>query len=112
AGSDVLMGGGGQNFLIGNGGIDRVDYRFATGAVDVDLGAGDGFGIASDNGLGGSDQLALIENVTGSAFADTLVGDSNANVLDGSLGADQMTGGDGDDTYVVDNVGDTVSETS
>jgi Ca2+-binding RTX toxin-like protein len=108
AGDDVLIGGADFNTLDGNGGIDRVDYSLVTGPVDVDLGSG----VANDNGLGGADALEEIENATGSAFADVLVGSNVANVLDGGMGADQMTGGDGDDTYVVDNVGDTVSETS
>ncbi|KIK82780.1 hypothetical protein, partial [Pseudomonas sp. W15Feb9B] len=34
------------------------------------------------------------------------------NYLDGGLGADTLMGGLGNDTYVVDNVGDTISETS
>ena len=31
-------------------------------------------------------------------------------MLDGGAGADTMTGGAGNDTYVVDNAGDTVTE--
>src|SRR6185503_6083045 len=68
--SDILWGGAEINFLDGNGGIDRVDYSFAAGPVDVDLSSG----LANDNGMGGSDLLFDIENVTGSAFADVLVG--------------------------------------
>ncbi|KNH43125.1 type I secretion protein, partial [Pseudomonas lini] len=33
-------------------------------------------------------------------------------VLDGGLGADILIGGAGNDTYVVDNIGDVISETS
>jgi serralysin len=51
-----------------------------------------------------------IENAIGSSFNDTLTGNSANNVLDGKLGADAMAGGAGDDSYVVDNPGDTVSE--
>ena len=39
-----------------------------------------------------------------------LTGNSGDNVLNGLAGADQMNGGAGNDTYVVDNVGDIVSE--
>ena len=48
-----------------------------------------------------------IENLTGSAYNDSLIGDSNANVLDGGKGddylkggggADKLEGGDGSDT--------------
>ena len=57
--------------------------------------------------------------ITGNADADTLIGtgDDDALVgaagddaLDGRSGADQMIGGLGNDTYVVDNVGDIVTE--
>ena len=65
---------------------------------------------ATDNGYGDSDQLFGIENVVGTDFDDSLTGDGEINVLDGGLGADTMTGGDGSDSYVVDNVGDQVIE--
>ncbi len=54
--------------------------------------------------------LVSIENLTGSAFADTLGGNAGDNVIDGGAGGDAMTGGAGDDTYVVDDAGDSVSE--
>ncbi|WP_343068181.1 M10 family metallopeptidase [Mesorhizobium sangaii] len=51
-----------------------------------------------------------IENVIGSAHADTVVGNNAANVIDGRGGADIMQGGIGNDTYYVDNAGDLVIE--
>ena len=50
------------------------------------------------------------ENITGSAHADTLTGDGLANVIDGGAGADAMNGGAGNDTYVVDNLLDVITE--
>ncbi|MEP0324259.1 calcium-binding protein [Bauldia litoralis] len=50
---------------------------------------------ATVNGLGGS---------------DTLLGQEQADILNGGTGADVMRGRGGDDTYVVDNVGDQVIE--
>jgi Ca2+-binding RTX toxin-like protein len=47
---------------------------------------------------------------SGSGFDDTLTGDSQSNRLDGGAGADQMSGGGGSDVYVLDNVGDQVTE--
>ncbi|MGO4832860.1 calcium-binding protein, partial [Rhizobiaceae sp. 2RAB30] len=41
---------------------------------------------------------------------DVLTGDAGANILDGGAGADRMAGGAGDDTYIVDNIGDIVTE--
>ena len=49
-------------------------------------------------------------NGLGNALANNLTGNSGANILNGGAGADTMSGGLGDDTYVVDNVGDTVSD--
>jgi Ca2+-binding RTX toxin-like protein len=49
-------------------------------------------------------------NGTGNANANSLRGNSANNVLDGGLGIDNMNGGDGNDTYTVDNVADIVAE--
>ncbi|MBC3778040.1 M10 family metallopeptidase [Pseudomonas sp. SWRI99] len=55
---------------------------------------------------------AKIENALGSAFNDTLTGNSLDNNLNGLAGADTMIGGDGNDTYYVDNIGDVVTESN
>ena len=44
--------------------------------------------------------LGSIENLAGSAFDDTLIGDGNANVLSGSAGNDTLRGGVGNDSVV------------
>ncbi len=49
-------------------------------------------------------------NGTGNTLANVLTGNSAANTLSGGTGADTMIGGAGNDTYVVDNVGDIVTE--
>ena len=56
---------------------------------------------AQNTGGAGTDTLSGFENLTGSAFNDTLTGSTAANVLMGL---------DGNDTYVVDNAGDVVTE--
>jgi Ca2+-binding RTX toxin-like protein len=64
-------------------------------------------------GTGGDaqgDSIKNFENITGSAQADTLTGDGLANVIDGGAGADAMNGGAGNDTYVVDNLLDVITE--
>ncbi|HEY1261067.1 MAG TPA: S8 family serine peptidase [Stellaceae bacterium] len=48
--------------------------------------------------------------LTGGAGRDTLSGGRGNDTLDGGIGADRMRGGVGNDTYVVDNVRDTVVE--
>src|SRR6185295_16670419 len=51
-------------------------------------------------------------NGTGNSANNVITGNSGNNVLDGGAGADQMAGGTGDDTYVVDNAGDVVTEST
>jgi Peptidase M10 serralysin C terminal/RTX calcium-binding nonapeptide repeat (4 copies) len=48
--------------------------------------------------------------ITGSGDIDLLYGFGGNDTLDGRAGADFMLGGVGNDTYIVDNVGDVVSE--
>lgn len=125
AADNILAGRGGNDILDGGDGIDTADYSSAAAAVRAQLNAG----AALNDGDGGSDTLIGIENLTGSAFNDLLVGDGGANVLNGGLGADvllgmagddvliggagaanQMQGGLGDDRYVVSVAGDTLVE--
>jgi Ca2+-binding RTX toxin-like protein len=146
-GDDTLIGGQGDDTLIGGNGFDTADYssRASTnlfepaynvsGAVQIDLRILQ----AQDTGGAGFDRLSQIENLIGTAGADTLVGDEFANYfvggggsdtlsgngssdtlegnagndrLDGGSGADAMNGGSGDDVYIVDNVSDIVIETA
>ncbi len=100
-GDDVLGGGGGDDFLVGGAGadaidggtgIDTVDYSGSAIGVRVNLASGKGkFGDAE------GDTYTGVEDVTGSAFADTLTGNGLANRLDGGDGADILTGGGGAD---------------
>jgi Ca2+-binding RTX toxin-like protein len=46
----------------------------------------------------GADTVTNFEAVVGTAFNDTLTGDSGDNALSGGAGADAIGGGDGDDT--------------
>jgi len=100
-GDDLLISGGAADIIDGGQGVDTVDYRKATAAVTVSLLMGAG---------GAGDSLANIENVTGSAFNDSLTGNFGNNRLDGGAGADRLIGGAGDDTYYVDNIGDVIVE--
>jgi len=49
-------------------------------------------------------------NGTGNELANGLIGNDGANILDGGAGADKMAGGKGNDIYIVDDVGDVVTE--
>ena len=100
-----------ENYTVnGAGGTDTLDYTGTTSAVTVNLGTTSATGFTSVTG---------IENVIGGSGNDSLTGDGGVNVLtggagddtlDGGAGADTMAGGTGNDTYVVDNVGDVVTE--
>ncbi len=52
---------------------------------------------------------ALVKDVTGSAFADTLIGDEQDNLFIGNGGADTLRGGGGSDTYIVERDAGTVT---
>ena len=76
--------------------------------MDVALGEGLAAGTGSD-GYGGTDTLNSVENVTGSAYDDTLTGNSQDNVLSGEAGDDVIQGLAGDDTLAGGDGTDTAS---
>ena len=86
-GDDILIGAAGNDTLIGGEGSDSADYSVATLGVNIDLSAGE----VTNDGFGGRDSIAGIENLTGSDFDDLLSGDAQDNLL---------SGGDGDDTLI------------
>ena len=69
----------------------------------------------SKSGTAGADILAgtpFADNLKGGAGVDKLFGEGGNDKLDGGTGADKMSGGAGNDTYIVDNTGDVLTETS
>ena len=97
AGNDTLDGGAGNDTLDGGDGTDTAAYgRPRQAAVTVSLAVSTA--PAQNTGGAGSDTLVEIENLTGSAFNDTLTGDGNANILSGGAGDDTLNGGAGNDT--------------
>ena len=105
AGNDTLEGGGGADELDGGAGADTASYAGSRAGVTVDLSST----TAQSGGHAQGDTLTGIENVTGSAHADTLTGTSSANVLKGSGGNDILEGGDGGDTLNGGDGSDTAS---
>ncbi|NKE47732.1 DUF4347 domain-containing protein [Roseomonas frigidaquae] len=92
-GADTLAGGAGNDTLDGGDGIDTADYSASAEAVSINL--------ATSTNSGGDaegDLLGAIENITGSAHDDLLVGDDGANLLSGGAGNDTLAGGGGADT--------------
>ncbi len=96
-GADYLSGREGADTLIGGNGSDTASYRASAAGVTVNLTAG-----TASGGDAAGDVLSAIENLTGSAYADTLIGDSLANRLAGGEGKDVLTGNAGADTFVFD----------
>ncbi|MFL6843298.1 MAG: calcium-binding protein [Allosphingosinicella sp.] len=97
------MGAGAESVMAGSG-IDTASYVSAASAVTIDLAN------YSTGGAASGDYLNSIENLVGSDYDDTLLGNGGANVIDGGLGADTMTGRAGSDVYSIDNSGDTIVE--
>ena len=106
SGHDRLTGGAGADVLVGGPGNDAAYYASSAAAVTVNLGTSTGTG-----GDAEGDTLDSIENLSGSAFEDTLTGNAGNNVLSGRAGADLLDGGAGTDTvsYSGSNAGVTVN---
>ena len=92
AADNTINGRAGNDTLDGGGGIDTASYVDAASGVTVSLSAG------TASGGDGSDTLSGFENVTGSAFGDSLIGSAGVNVLRGGDGNDALEGRGGADT--------------
>jgi Ca2+-binding RTX toxin-like protein len=67
------------------------------------------------NGTADADNLngtGTGDSIHGRSGNDALIGLAGSDYLDGGLGADKLIGGAGNDTYVVDNRGDVITESS
>ena len=131
-----FIGGAGQTMpgfnrvfqtLWDGGGRDSYDFSLYATALSVDLRPGEwtftssaqlanlGDGHMARGNIANAllylgDLRSLIEDVFGGSAGDTIIGNIADNVIDGGLGADSMTGGAGNDVYMVDDVGDLVTE--
>ncbi|MBX7146842.1 MAG: hypothetical protein K1X44_06000, partial [Alphaproteobacteria bacterium] len=115
-GSDTMAGGFGDDVYVvddsgdtvtegSSAGRDKVEssvtYTLGANIEDLTL-----TGTSDLNGTGNS----LDNVIIGNAGNNTLTGNAGNDRLDGGLGKDIMVGGTGDDTYVVDDIGDVITE--
>ena len=97
--NDTLIGGAGADELYGGGGSgDTASYAGSGAGVNVNLATGKGSdAVSGQRSEAHEDTLTGIENLTGSAHADTLKGNAGANVLKGGDGRDDLYGDEGND---------------
>lgn len=102
AGNDLVESGVAANVINGAGGSDTVSFAQSASAVTANLTTN-----VNSGGNAAGDTYTNIENLTGSAYDDTLTGDGNGNLLTGGngndtlfgmAGVDTLLGGDGNDT--------------
>ncbi|WP_289043996.1 calcium-binding protein [uncultured Aliiroseovarius sp.] len=90
-GDDVLDGGMSGNILDGGDGSDTVTYANFRDAVVINLAQ------STTSGAALGDILISIENIEGTAFDDTIIGNDGENTIWGGIGNDRLSGGAGDD---------------
>lgn len=90
-GNDRLEGGPGYDSYNGGPGTDTLTFGVADGPASVDLST------SSSVSGGVYEYVQNVENVTGSIYGDTLLGNDDNNRLEGGGGLDLLGGGLGDD---------------
>jgi serralysin len=109
-GDDYIVGGAGNDKYLGGAGNDIASFQDADVGITIDM------HVRTAQFTGeGKDLFRSIEKIFGSQFDDDLVGDANANTLVGGSGDDYLdgggsfnpdqfdtlTGGDGADIFVI-----------
>ncbi|WP_134499746.1 M10 family metallopeptidase [Microvirga pakistanensis] len=94
-GNDRLTGAAGRDYLSGGTGTDTAVYANAKAGVLADLMNGTG-----NTGDASGDTYSSIENLTGSAYADSLRGTDSANTIAGYAGNDTLYGRGGNDRII------------
>ena len=118
AGDDTIDGGAGNDRMIGRDGDDTYIVDSVLDTVIENPGEGVDT-IKSSVSYTLPDTVEILEltgvldiNGTGTKFGDLIIGNTGNNILDGKGDADSLQGGDGNDTYIVDNTGDKIVEDS
>ena len=117
AGSDTLNGGAGADSMEGGIGHDTYYVDNVGDLVIEQAGSGTDTVYSSiDYVLTANTERLYLTGAAirgiGNELSNILIGNSSNNILSGRAGADRMQGGKGNDTYYVDDINDTVVETS
>ena len=91
-GNELLIGSRRADVLDGGSGNDRADYGSAPATVTINLAD-----LTANRGFAAGDRYVRIEAISGSGFADILLGGLANDSFFGGNGADRMSGRDGDD---------------
>jgi Ca2+-binding RTX toxin-like protein len=107
ADADMLLGGAGNDTYVVDNQLDSVLEKAGEGIDAIEASVSWTLSANVENlTLTGNSNI----NGTGNELANIITGNAADNILDGQQGADALIGGLGNDTYYVDNVGDSVSE--
>ena len=90
--NDILEGGAGADVIDGGAGFDLAVYWNSTAAIRLDMAD-----MAVNTGDAAGDSFVSIEQINGTAFADSISGDGAANSIYGGDGNDTLVGRAGSD---------------
>lgn len=85
-GNDMLIGGEGADVMQGGAGNDTVSYEYENASVSVNLQTG------ATGGAAAGDVIQQVEFLIGSAYDDTITGDTNTHHIYGGAGNDILKG--------------------
>ena len=120
--ADTLVGDGSANVITGNGGADEIEGGAGGDTLSATAGSGSTLSFAhagaavvytfdgslTATGDAVSDTVSGFDNLRGSAYNDTLRGDSNDNIVSGGAGNDTLWGNAGNDTLNGEDGNDTL----
>ncbi|MAW85556.1 MAG: hypothetical protein CMJ42_03390 [Phyllobacteriaceae bacterium] len=96
ADDDFIVGGAGDDTIIGGAGNDTVSFAGSFSGVTLTLNGATDATATGD----GTDIINTVENIIGSAHADTLSGDGLNNTIEGGGGNDMLNGAGGSQDIV------------